>query len=88
MVMVNDIAQTVTSEDLRLEETVTIVDPNTHLKGVQHMAENVIIVKRKGITPNIVTPELNHSLLFITLERSRNPMVLVNTLNLSKTVFR
>ena len=91
--MVNDIAQTVTSEDLRLKETVTIVDPNTHLKGVQHMAENVIIVKRKGITPNVVAPELDHSLLFISLEKSsmtwsRNPMVLVNTLNLSKTVFR
>ena len=44
--MVNDIAQTVASKDLRLEETVTIVDPNTHLKGVLHMAKNVIIVKR------------------------------------------
>ena len=54
--MVNDIAQTVASEDLRLEEIVTIVDPNTHLKGVQHMAKNVIIVKRRDITPNVVAP--------------------------------
>ena len=91
--MVNDIAQTVTSKDLRLEETVTIVDPNTYLKGVQHMAENVIIVKRRDITPNVATPEFNPSLCIISLEQSsmtwsRNAMVLVNTLNLSKTVFR
>ena len=47
--MVNDITQTVASEDLRLEEIVTIVDPNTHLKGNKwHMAKNVIIVKKKG----------------------------------------
>ena len=91
--MVNNIAQTVASEDLRLEETVTIVDPNTHLKGVQHMAKNVIIVKRRDITPNVVAPELDPSLHIVSLERcsmtwSRNPMVLVNTLNLNKTVFR
>ena len=86
--MANDIAQTVASEDLRLEETVTIVDPNTQLKGVQHMAKNVIIVKRRDITP-----ELDPSLHIVSLERSsmtwsRNPMVLVNTLNLNTTVFR
>ena len=46
MVMVNDIAQTVASENLKLEETVTIVDPNTHLEGVLHMAKNDIIVKK------------------------------------------
>ena len=33
-VMVNDITQTVASEDLRLEETFTIVGSTTHLKGV------------------------------------------------------
>ena len=90
--MVKDIAQTVASEDLRLEETVTIVDPNTHLKDVPHMAKNVIIVKRRDITPN-VTPELNPSLHIISLERismtwGRNPMVLVNTLNMNKIVSR
>ena len=47
--MVNNIAQTVASEDQRLEEIVTIVDPNTHLKGVQHMAKNVIIVKEGAL---------------------------------------
>ena len=93
MAMVNNIAQTLASEDQRLEETVTIVDLNTHLKGVQHMAKNVIIVKRRGITPNVVAPELDPSLRIVSLERSsmtwsRNPMVLVNTLNLNKTVFR
>ena len=91
--MVNDIAQTVASEDLKLEETVTIVDPNTCLKGVPHMAKNVIIAKRRDITPNVVTPELDRSLHIASLERSsmtwsRNPMVLVNTLNLNKTVSR
>ena len=55
--MVNDIAQTVASMDLRLEGTVTIVGPNTHLKGVPHMAKNVIIVKTRDITPNIVIPD-------------------------------
>ena len=49
MAMVNNIAQTVASKDLRLEETVTIVDPNTHLKGVQHMTKNVIIIKRRTL---------------------------------------
>ena len=88
--MVNDITQTVASEHLKLEETVTIVDPNTHLEGVPHMARNVIIVKRRDITPN-VAPELDPSLHTISLERSsmtwsRNPMVLVNTLNLNKIV--
>ena len=89
--MVNDITQTVASEDLKLEETVTIVDPNTHLEGVLHMAKNVIIVKRRNITPNAVAPELDPSLHIVSLERSsmtwsRNPIVLVNTLN--KTVSR
>ena len=93
MVKVNDIVQTVASEDLRLEEIVTIVGPNTHLRGVQHMAKNVIIVKRRDITPNVVAPELDPSLHIVSLERSsmtwsRNPMVLVNTLNLNKTVSR
>ena len=91
--MVNDIAQTMASKDLKLEETVTIVDPNTYLKGVPHMAKNVIIVKRRDITPNAVTPELDPSLHIISLERSsmtwsRNPMVLVNTLNLNKILSR
>ena len=93
MVMVNNIAQTVASKDLRLEETVTIVDPNTHLKDVPHMAKNVIIVKRRDITPNIGAPGLDPSLHIVSLERSsmtwsRNPMVLVNTLNLNKIVSR
>ena len=68
--MVNDIAQTVASEDLKLEETVTTVDPNTHFKGVLHMAKNFIIVKRRDITPNVVTPELDPSLHIVSLERS------------------
>ena len=87
--MVNDIAQTVAIEDLRLEEIVTIVGSNTHLRGALHMAKNVIIVKRRDITPNVIAPELDPSLHIISLERSsmiwsRNPMVLVNTLNLNK----
>ena len=91
--MVNDTAQTVASKDLRLEETVTVVDPNTHLKDVPHMAKNVIIVKIRDITPNVVAPELDPSLHIVSLERSsmtwsRNPMVLVNTLNLNKIVSR
>ena len=48
--MVNNIAPKVASEDLRLEETVTIVGPNTHPEGVLHMARSVITA-RKEITP-------------------------------------
>ena len=44
------------------KETVIIVGPNTHLKGVLHMAKNVITVKRRNIIPNVVTPELKPSL--------------------------
>ena len=69
-VMVNNITPTVASENLKLEETVTIVGPNTHLKGVLHMAKNVIILKRRDITPNVVAPELNPSLHIISPERS------------------
>ena len=47
-VMVNNITPTVASEDLNLEETVTIVGPNTHQRGVLHMAKSVITIKKKG----------------------------------------
>ena len=45
------------------------------------MAKNVIIVKRRDITPNVVAPELSPSLHIVSLERSsmtwsRNPRVL------------
>ena len=91
LAMANDIAQTVTSKDLRLEETLTILDPNNHPKGVLHMAKNVITVKRRDITPNVVAPELDPSLHIVSLERnsmiwSRNPIVLFNTLSLNKIV--
>ena len=87
--MVSDIAQTVINENTK--EAVIIVGPNTHLKGVPHMAKNVIIVKRRDITPNVVTLELDPSLPIVSLERSsmtwsRNPTVLVNTLSLNKIV--
>ena len=89
MVMVNDIAQTVVNENTK--DAVIIVGANTHLRGVPHMAKNVIIVKRRDTTPNVVAPELDPSLPIISLERSsmtwsRNPTVLVNTLNLNKIV--
>ena len=75
-----------------MEETVTTVGPNTHQEGVLHMAKNVIIVKRRDITPNVVIPGFNPSLYVASLERSsmtwsRNPIVLVNTLNLNKIHF-
>ena len=82
MVMVNDIAQTVLNKNTN--EAVVIVGSNTHLTGDPHMAKNVIIVKRKDITPNVVIPELDPSLPIISLER--NPTVLVNTLSLNKIV--
>ena len=72
--MVNDITQTVASEDLKLEETVAIVDPKTHPKGVPHMARNVIIVKRRDITPNVVIRELDPSLHIVSLERVLHDM--------------
>ena len=90
-VMVNNITPTVASEDLRLEKTVTTVSPNTHPEGVLHMARSAITVRRKYITPNVAVPELAPSLHSVSQERnymicSRNPMVLVNTLNLKKMV--
>ena len=89
-VMVN-IAPTVASEDQKLEETLTIVGLNTHQKGVLHMAKSVITVRRRDITQNVAIPELAPSLHSVSQERnymiwSRNPMVLVNTLNLNKMV--
>ena len=60
--MVNSITPTAASEDLRLEETVTIVGPNTHPEGVLHMARSVITARRKDITPNVAIPELTPSL--------------------------
>ena len=82
---------TVASVDLGLEETVTIVGPNTLLEGVRHMARSVITARRKDITPNVAIPELTPNLHIVSQERnymiwSRNPMVLVNTLNLNKMV--
>ena len=59
-VMVNNI--TVASKDLRLEETVTIVGPNTHPEGVLHMARSVITARKRDITPNVAIPELTSSL--------------------------
>ena len=89
--MVNNITPTVASEDLRLEETVTTVGPNTHPEGVLHMARSVITARQRDITPNVAIPELTPSLHSVSQERnymigSRNPMVQVNTLNLSKMV--
>ena len=88
-VMVNDITQTVASEDLRLEETVTIVGPNTHQEGVPHMAKNVITVKRRDITPNVVIPGLTptHSTDQgrTCMKWNRSPMAI---LNLNKIVSR
>ena len=49
--MVNNITPTVASEDLKLEETLTIVGPNTLLQGVLYMARSVITARRKDITP-------------------------------------
>ena len=43
--------QTVASKDLN---PATIADPSIHLKGVLHMPKNVITVKRRDITPNVV----------------------------------
>ena len=60
--MVNNITPTVASEDLRLEETVTIVGANTLLEGVLHMARSVITARRKDISPNVAIPELIPSL--------------------------
>ena len=50
--MVIKIAQTVASEDLRLEEALTIAGLNTHQKGVLPIARNAIIARRRDITPN------------------------------------
>ena len=81
-VIVNNITPTVASEDLRLEEIVTNVGPNTHQEGVLHMARSVITARRRDITPNVAVPELTPSLYSISQERnymiwSRNPMVLI-----------
>ena len=70
MVKVSDIAQTVASKDTNLEETVTIVDPNTHLKDALHMAKSVITAKRRDITPIVATPELVPSLHSASQERN------------------
>ena len=61
MVMVNDIAQTVASKDLRLEGTVTIVGLNTHHRYAQHGRKNVTSVRRNGIFPNAATQGLASS---------------------------
>ena len=59
-------------------------------KSVLHLAKSVITVRR-DITPNVAIPELTPSFHSINQERnymiwSRNPMFLVNTLNLNKMV--
>ena len=82
-VMVNNIAPTVVGKDLRLEETVTTVGPNTHSEGVLHVARSVITARRKDISPNVAVPELVPSLHSVSQERnymiwSRNPMFQVN----------
>ena len=59
--MVNNITPTVAGKDLKLEETVTIVGPNSHQKGALHLAKSVITVRR-DITPNVAIPELTPSL--------------------------
>ena len=69
-VMVNNIAPTVASKDLRLEETITTVGPNTHPEGVLYMARSVITERRKGITPNVAIPELTPSLHSVSQERN------------------